>query len=359
MKIKYIGNFNDGTGWAKASTYNALALDAAGFDVYCEEIKYHKFSTVLEDKISELTDKKSDSFDIIVQHCLPRDYRYIGGSKNIGFVALETLNLKNVLWVKKIDMMDLVWVPNKASKECLVKSGINPDKIKIFHHSFNFDKVSKSENVANVSELQYSFNFAFVGEFNKRKNLEALVLAFHNEFNKNENVNLYIKTNGDPDTISKFCESVKDRMGKCNNYKKEIIVCDYLNESVLLSTLKQCHAFVMPSYGEAWSYPAMEAMAVGLPVIYTDGIGIEEYNTGVFKVKSRIAPCYGAIETMELYNSDENWLEIDILDLQKQMRDILNMYISGTNEYKLLSNQCIEDVSKFNFTNSELLKGIL
>jgi glycosyltransferase involved in cell wall biosynthesis len=148
-------------------------------------------------------------------------------------------------------------------------------------------------------------------------------------------------------------------MGKTNNYKKEIIVCDYLNESVLLSTLKQCHAFVMPSYGEAWSYPAMEAMAIGLPVIYTSGIGIEEYNTGVFKVKSRISPCSGAIETTELYNSDENWLEIDILDLQKQMRDVFNMYVANPNEYKLLSNQCIEDISKFNFTNNELLKGIL
>jgi glycosyltransferase involved in cell wall biosynthesis len=359
MKIKYIGNFNDGTGWAKASTYNALALDAAGFDVYCEEIKYHEFTSVLEDRISQLTDKKSENFDVIVQHCLPRDYRYIGGSKNIGFVALETLNLKNVLWVKKIDMMDLVWVPNKASKECLVKSGINPDKVKIFHHSFNFDKVSKNDSGATINELRNSFNFAFVGEFTKRKNLEALVLAFHNEFNKNENVNLYIKTSGDTNTISKFCANVKDRMGKTNNYKKEIIVCDYLNESVLLSTLKQCHAFVMPSYGEAWSYPAMEAMAIGLPVIYTSGIGIEEYNTGVFKVKSRISPCYGAIETTELYNSDENWLEIDILDLQKQMRDVFNMYVANPNEYKMLSNQCIEDISKFNFTNNELLKGIL
>jgi glycosyltransferase involved in cell wall biosynthesis len=359
MKIKYIGNFNDGTGWAKASTYNVMALDAAGYDVYCEEIKYNNFNMPLEERIAELTAKTSEEFDVVVHHCLPRDYKYIGGCKNIGFVALETLNLKNVIWLKKIDMMDLIWVPNQASKECLVRSGIREDKIKIFHHSFNFERVSNNSDQTRIHELERSFNFAFVGEFNKRKNLEALLIAFHNEFHINENVNLYIKANAEEKQIHEFVNSVKNRMGKSNNYKKEAIVCDYLNESVLLATLKQCHAFVMPSYGEAWSYPAMESMAIGLPVIYTSGIGIDEYNDGTFKVKSKPTPCYGATETTELYNCDENWLEIDILDLQKQMRDVYIMHAKNNNEYNLLSNQCINDASKFNFTNGQLLKGIL
>ena len=362
MKIRYIGNFNDGTGWAKASTYNALALDAAGYDVYCKEVKYNNNSIVLEDKITELLAKQTDSVDIVVQHCLPSDYRYFGGVKNIGFVALETLSLSNVLWLKKINMMDEVWVPNKASKECLVTSGIPADKIKVFNHSFNYQRIKENKNIAKISELNSSFNFVFVGEFNKRKNLESLLVAFHNEFKKNENVNLYIKTLGNIETIYTFCQSVKDRMKKHNSYKREVIISNIVPEDQLLSTMSQCHAFVMPSHGEAWCYPAMEAMAIGLPVIYTSGIGIDDYNTGEFKVKSKKVPCYGAngnSELPDLYTSSDNWLEIDILDLQKQMRDIYTMYTLNNREYSILSNQYSNEVAKFNFTNNDIVKGLI
>ncbi len=68
MKIKYIGNFNDGTGWAKAATYKAIALDYAGYDVYCEELKYNNVSVILEGKIAELLDKKSDAYDVVIHH---------------------------------------------------------------------------------------------------------------------------------------------------------------------------------------------------------------------------------------------------------------------------------------------------
>ena len=65
MKIKYIGNFNDGTGWSKASTYNLLAIDYAGYDVYAEEMKYSKNHLPLEDRVQELMAKNLENLMLL------------------------------------------------------------------------------------------------------------------------------------------------------------------------------------------------------------------------------------------------------------------------------------------------------
>jgi glycosyltransferase involved in cell wall biosynthesis len=361
MKIKYVGNFTDGTGWAKASTYNALALHHAGYDVYCSEHKYNDLNHVLEPEITELLEKKSDSYDAIVQHVLPMDYKYYGGVKNIGFVVLENTHFTNVSWLSNIKMMDEMLVPNKASQKCLEIHGI---KSRIFPHTFNFDKVHNTGTAASISELANTFNFVFIGDFCHRKNIEALLRAFHTEFDYIEPVNLYIKTWGKPfQEFESFCNDVKAKMKKQALYKKEVIVCDYLPEEVMLSTLKQCHAFVMPSRGEAWCYPAMEAMALGIPPIYTAGIGVEEYAKPDFsglEVKSHETSCFGAVDTMsDLYTCEDRWLEIDVLDLQYRMRLLYNTYVQARESYQAISNNCIEDVSKFNYSNCELIKDVI
>lgn len=360
MKIKYIGNFNDGTGWAKASTYNAIALDLAGHDVYCEEFKYNDKYLPLEDKIQQLLLKKTDTYDIVIQHILPHDYIYYGGSKNIGFVELETLDISSVIWLKKIRMMDQIIVPNLSSKECLMRTGVNESKIKIMHHMFNFNKIVNYPKTADITELNGKFNFVFVGEFNKRKNLEALVRAFHTEFETSEPVNLYIKTNESLEKLVNFCDEVRKRLKINVKYKKEVIITNRLDESVLISTLRQCHAFVVTSYGEAWCYPAIEAMAIGIPPIYTKGIGVEDYapEGASFPVESYITPCYGAVDNFDhLYTSEDSWLDIDIRDLQKKMRYVYELYMTNNKEYNRISQTCIKRASEFDFNNTEIIKG--
>ena len=361
MKIQYIGNFSDGTGWAKASTYNALVLSKAGYDIYCKEIRYNDRNITIEDEINNLLSKTSDDFDVIIHHVLPKDYQYVGGAKNIGFVELETLNLSDKIWLKNLSMMDEILVPNEASKKCLINSGCTKP-IKIFNHSFNYNRVVNSNSPAFVQELNNNFNFIFVGEFSKRKNPEALVRAFQNEFSYIEPVNLILKTNTPVDNINQFTQNIKQNMKNSQRYKKELIISDYLSEDVLWAIMKQCHAFMMPSYGEAWCYPAMEAMALGLPIIYTEGIGIEHYaNTNPnYAVKSKVVPCYGAVDTFDtLYTSKDLWYEIDIIDLQIKMRNIYDMHKNNNLQYSMLSKQNINNAKRYDFNNTAIARGMV
>lgn len=361
MKIRYIGNFNDGTGWAKASTYNVLALDAAGYDVYCEERKYNNQNVVLENKIHELLAKERPvEYDIVVQHVLPSDYRYYQGVKNIGFVELETLTLSHTLWIKKLNSMDEIWVANYGSMQCLENSGIDKSKIKVFPHFFNIDKVKQTSDSVKIDQLDATFNFIFTGEFSKRKNLEALIFAFNNEFDISEPVNLVVKVNRDQETVSNFINDIKARMRKSNRYKNEIIISGYLEENVLNSIVSKCHSFVIPSYGEAWCYPAIESMGLGLIPIYTSGIGVQEYDVCGYEVDARVMPCYGATDTLpDLYTSNDYWIEINPFELQKKMRQLYNVYLEDRNAFNGMRNACIKQAELYDYKNSEMIRGIL
>lgn len=359
MKIKYIGNFADGTGWSKAATYNALALHNAGHDVYCSQIKYNNVNIYFEDEIQELISKTSDNFDYIIHHYLPRDYKYIGGSINVAALEVDTLKLTNALWIKNIKMMDLIFVPDTASKQCLLRSGIDPDKIRILNYSFNYNRVVKTQAIVNIPELNNKFNFVFIGSIATKENLESLLIAFHKEFEYIEPVNLYIKTVGNMKQVTEFCDNVKVKMKKYKRFKKEIIISDQIPEEVLFSTLKQCHAIVVPSHGEAWCYPAIEATALGLIPIYTNGLGISDYNDAGYTVMSYPAPCYSENDSLEdLYTSEDNWLNIDILDLQDKMRNVYELFLNNSDSYKEISQKCINSVNSFNFTNSNLVKDL-
>jgi glycosyltransferase involved in cell wall biosynthesis len=132
-----------------------------------------------------------------------------------------------------------------------------------------------------------------------------------------------------------------------------------MSEADLFGVIKNCHAFVMPSYGEAWCYPALEAMTFGIPPIYTKGIGIEDFDSSGFFVDSRVTPCYGANDTFDfLYTSDDFWLEIDIMDLQKKLRQVYELQ-ANPKEFNSLKEICTMRAKQFHFTNTEITRGII
>ena len=355
MIIKYIANYKDGTGWAKAAMYNILALDNAGHTVVPQAISYNNtdINISTSNKISELEYNNSNrqDYEIVISHVLPINYRYETSKvKNIGFVELETNSLENNYWIKQIKLMDYMGVPSKTCQKTLSKYNILSARLP---HFFDFDKIFNSNKVINIEELNNSFNFLFVGEMIKRKNIEALLQAFHAEFQNFENVNLVIKTNNP--SINNFCTDVKKRLKLKSKYKNEIIISQNLSDEQLYSIMRQCHINIMPSYGESWSYPILEGMALGLPALYTQGIGVEDYCTPEcgLAVNSREVNCYAATDTFQdLYTGKDVWKEIDIIDLRYKMRMMFEMYKSNPQQYIDMKQSCVNTSINFDYKRS-------
>ena len=57
MKVLYISNYKDGTGWGNAAADYILAMDSVGIDVVCKSITFNGEKGEVDPRILELERK--------------------------------------------------------------------------------------------------------------------------------------------------------------------------------------------------------------------------------------------------------------------------------------------------------------
>lgn len=338
MKVLYIGYYRDGTGWARAATDYILAMDSAGIDVVPRPIKLNTNKPEIPARLLELEKKDSRGCDVCIQHVLPHMMDYNGKfEKNIALYATETDYFVKTLWVEKINLMDEAWVINNEMVSSSKNSGVTIP-IEIVPHATDFSKFERGYKKLEIPNVEDSFVFYFIGELNKRKNLETFVKAFHLEFHASEPVSIVIKTNKYgvsydecAQEVKLLCDQVKSDLKlypSLSNYKEDLVITDLLSEQDLYRLHSACDCFVLPSYGEAWGIPAFDAMGFGKTPICTDVGGMADFldGGGGILVEGRTEPVTGMVHTFEdLYTGYEKWVSIDTLKLMSAMRKIYNM----------------------------------
>lgn len=339
MKVLYIGNYRDGTGWGNACLNNILAMDSVGIDVVPRAISFEESTQDYPDKIKQLESQSNKDCDVCIQHTLPHLYSYNADYKNIAFLDTESSHFKDTGWQDYINIMDELWVPCEQNKQSAKASGVKKP-IRVVPHSLNISTYNTIPQGNLVQELYNTFNFIFVGEFVERKNVQALVRAFHMEFEPYEPVNLVIKTSGASlDMVQGFCQHVRKGLKLRQTYKEEVVICGKLQHEDYLSVFNQCHSFVMPSRGEAFCIPALEAMAIGIPVIYTKNTGMDDFCSGE-AVWSIDTPCFGSVQSLPtLDTARSDWQEISIRELCAAMRSAYSKWNSEQAKQESLAAQ--------------------
>lgn len=340
MKTLYIGNYKDRTGWGYASLNNILALHSAGVNVVPRAITHNNSHEDVHPVISELEQKSEQDCEVCIYHTLPHLYSYNSNIKNIGFFVTETVTFTETMWQKHANLMDEIWVPNSQMVSACHKSGVKVP-IRIAPHSLDISKYNNVEDCASAPELDGCFNFCFVGEMVSRKNIEGLLRAFHTEFHPSEPVNLMMKisksgytNDGALAEFKKLSHQVRSSLKIRAEYKDEVAISGHLEERHLLSLMSKCHCFVMPSFGEAWCIPALESMAIGMPVIYTSGTGMDDFCHG-WGVESSAVPCYGSLDSLQsMYTSHTKWMEPSIEHLASAMRVAYETHKNNPKKYE-------------------------
>lgn len=335
MKILYIGNYGDGTGWGNAALHNIIAMNRCGIDVVPRRVSYAQNQVDIPEEVAALEQKSLAGIDAYVQHTLPTDFMYSTYNKVKPICMFETENVsfRNSTWAKYINMFENIWIPNKIMKDHIWYSGVDKvgKKIHCVPHCIDTDIYKNFQSVEQNIFPEKSYNFCFVGEMNKRKNISAIIKAFHLAFHPAENVNLFFKLSGggfsSNDDGLKFFYSLHDQITSSmkirKKYKSPYVMFGRLSQESLLSYMSQCHCFVSASYGEAWCIPALEAMALGLDLIYTEKTGLSQFACPETSsaCQSREVACFDALDTLpELSSSRDTWMEIDISDLASLMR---------------------------------------
>lgn len=338
MRILFLGVYRDGTGYGEAATRHVLALDAAGADVVCRPVKLNDASHRPPDRVLELEARPARGIDAVVQCVLPHQMDYDGRlGLNAGMYFSETDTIGNSVWNDRLDMMDLAIGCSAQMEEAArrAKMTVPYAVVPVPCEPSAYTSALRAGPLEDVLPPGPDFRFYTVGEMVRRKNLAALLRAFHAEFSPDEPVQLVIKTSrpGMPahETrrhVEAFCRQITDGLkfygGDGSHFRREVVLTERMSHEEVLRLHASCDCFVQVSRGEAWSIPAFDAMAMGKTPIVTDWGGYREYVTGEtgWPVEARPEPVYGEDGGFaDLYTARDSWAAVDILALRRAMRE--------------------------------------
>ncbi|MEF3274047.1 MAG: glycosyltransferase [Chloroflexus sp.] len=235
------------------------------------------------------------------------------GRYRIGFTMLESDRLPPD-WVYQANQMDEIWVPSQFTREVFLQSGVRRP-IHVIPLGFNPDyfhpqiKGTKPTN---------AYVFLSVFEWIERKAPEILLQAYINEFTRSDDVVLVLKIfNHDPrfDVRGRVHELV-DRP---NAPRVVVLLNQEIAEHQMGSLYRSADCFVLPTRGEGWGMPILEAMACGLPVIATDWGAQREFFNDQVGYPIRVRDLVPAISRSPYYTGSR-WAEADIDHLRYLLR---------------------------------------
>jgi hypothetical protein len=238
-------------------------------------------------------------------------------------------------WVERLDPVDAVWVPSQHSRDAFTRAGADASKFYILHEISHTPTLDPAVTEPLPLSGLRGFNFLSVFKWEGRKGVDLLLRAFFEEFSAADDVALIIfshlfgaRNAYRPKTIQAKVRLFVEQMGLDQRpdappVDRVVVVSERLPATDMRRLYKTADAFVLPTHGEGWGLPVIEAMAMGLPTIATDYSGIREFLTPEvgFPVRTLgLEPAMGIG-----FRPWMRWAKVDTAHLREQMRRVFSM----------------------------------
>lgn len=342
MNILVRSTYPQSDSWGKAAQAYIKAFMSAGLNVQGDPLI---LGSRLDKDVSWVPTDKLDC-DISFQQCFPEMFTQ-PTKKNIGFCFTETLTI-NQMWVSQFNKMDEVWVATELEKSNLEKSGVYKP-IHTVPMPMNFTRGKKVSPL--VEKINGRFSFYFVGEFVERKNIDKLVQAYWREFSTKDDVVLLLKVNfGDVDSgeLNKYLGSFISKLDKLYRLNKDLpeilLITDWIEN--IEDIHETCDCFITASHGESTCMPLLDAAFHNNIIVCPHKISAVDRDLVIHTFNSYEVPCVVSNPPLQyLYSSNETWVDIDILSMQRKMRAAVNGYLQK-NFVDVEQKYSIENVGK-------------
>ncbi|MDQ4133777.1 MAG: glycosyltransferase [Actinomycetota bacterium] len=303
-------------GYALQSRKLMMAMNFAGLRVAYRNAYGDQEPPADHPLLADLVSRRRRSDVVQLGFCQADVFRGITGRYRIGWTMLEVNGLPGE-WVDGCNLMDEVWVPTSFNEETFRTSGVTAP-IRVMPLGVDVDYFHPG-----ITGFRPSSRFIFLSvfEWGERKGAELLLRAFAEEFKESEQVLLLLSVyNRDP---SVDVQAEVDKLDLPSSPPIVVMTNAEFADYQMGALYRSADCFVLPTRGEGWGMPVLEAMACGLPTIATNWSGPADFlHEGVgypLQVRSLIpararCPYYAGFE----------WAEPDLEHLRFLMREVFD-----------------------------------
>src|ERR1700712_496984 len=207
----------------------------------------------------------------------------IGDRVNVVRAMFETDRLPERRLALLLDR-DEIWVPGAFNLETFERAGIPRDRMHVLGGTLDFDLFTPGVlEPAKLPAPDDHFTFLTNFAFSERKAWRQLLHGWAMAFGPEDNVCLVLKIHSE----ARVAERAQDRIDaflrdELGTYRAERMAPIRIMNEVLPATemarlYEGADAYVLPTRGEGWGRPFMEAMAMGLPTIGSRWSGNTEF----------------------------------------------------------------------------------
>ena len=225
--------------------------------------------------------RDAEAPDVVVHHYAPawaRDAPTVPGAANVARTMFETDSVPRA-WLPQLLARDEVWVPSHAGAEAFERGGVPASRLRVVGGTLDFDLYRPGVEPLDVGTQDGHLVFLSNFDFTERKAWRRLLTAWARAFDPSDPVTLVLKTSGDGTVRTRVREEAlraARAAGKPATAPVKVMT-DTLSTADLARLYAAADAYVLPSRGEGWGRPFMEAMAMGLPTVASRFLGNLEF----------------------------------------------------------------------------------
>ena len=255
MKIRLIGQRNEqGIGNHYACFADALK-QIRGIGHLVEEVDSHNMAQ-LDQAVGA-----SQPDDINISFVGMNIHEHFRGHTVQWIVFESTFLPKKVDWVVKA--AEQTWVPSSWGREMLIQNGVDADRVFVVPEGIMGNMFHSYGQKLNGNSRP--FRFLTVGKYEERKSIDETLQAFAQAYGNVPEVELVIKSNYflNADQKAVALQNKIQSLG-LNNV---VVVWGSVEYEQIADLYRNADVFVLPTKGEGWGIPLIEAAASGIPII--------------------------------------------------------------------------------------------